>query len=455
MKLQDLAKEIKISPESIKQFIQDFDLDLGDCIFTNFELKKDFEKFALEQAEFLRKYEKDLEENKTVDQIATTIQQPKEKLEKFFKEAYPNIYDNGLFRSSVSSFGIDHKLGGNYQFVYDYFGNKTSLQQKDFIGYRDLFFVISETLSPFLDESQIRDWGIQRPAGIVLYGPPGSGKIFWANKIAEIINYEFKEVKKCYYGTSFIDGTKVNFNDYLVTMMSDNKVLLFIDDFENIVNERAEETNSNFENEQAKEVIMHYISKFPEEGILMVGSAISVNEIDEDVLAPGRFDSMIPIFPPNAKERAEIILFSMIKGLESNAILFKILKANKADKVPFWQDVADKMKTFSNTMVIDFTQSLKKRIKQQYQKTRNENMKLDESLITASLRDAASKLTQEYLNQIMQFINDVIINNPDTFTSRLRALTQELESYKAVEEPQRSIGFQHNVEEDSAPPAKI
>jgi SpoVK/Ycf46/Vps4 family AAA+-type ATPase len=46
----------------------------------------------------------------------------------------------------------------------------------------------------------------------------------------------------------------------------------------------------------------------------MVGSANSVSEIDEEILAPGRFDVMIPIFPPNAAERSEIILYAMTKG---------------------------------------------------------------------------------------------------------------------------------------------
>jgi ATP-dependent 26S proteasome regulatory subunit len=58
-----------------------------------------------------------------------------------------------------------------------------------------------------LNPQQIKDWGINKPAGIILYGPPGSGKIFWANKIAEIIGYQFKEVKKHYLGTSF-DGNE-------------------------------------------------------------------------------------------------------------------------------------------------------------------------------------------------------------------------------------------------------
>ncbi|KFE98230.1 ATPase AAA [Chryseobacterium formosense] len=448
MKLIQLAKELNVSAEAIKQFIQDFDLDLIDCITTNFEVKEDFEKFARENVDFLKLYEKDLDENKTVEQIAETINQPKEKVEKAIKETDANIFDNGLFRSSISSYGIDQKLGGNYKFVYNYFGTKTSLQQRDFIGYRDLYFHISGILEPFLNPQQIKDWGINKPAGIVLYGPPGSGKIFWANKIAEIINYKFKEVKKYYLGTSFVDGNQTNFNDYLVAMMKQDKVLLFLEDFDDIMMERRAENNVASCNLETQEIILHYISKFESEDVLMVGSANTVVDIDEEILAPGRFDVLIPVFPPNAAERSEIILYSMTKNLDKDSLLFKILKNNKADKIPFWNNIASKMKVFSNTMLIDFTQSLKKRIKNRYQRVKNEKMVIDEVLLNGALRDAAAKLTEEYLNQIAQFLNDVIINNLDDFQMRIRALKSELETYQAVETPRREIGFQHNDAEE-------
>ena len=447
MKLIELAKELNVSAEAIKQFIQDFDLELGECISTNFEVKEDFEKFARENMDFLKLYEEDLDKNKTVEQIAEVINQPKEKVEKVIKETNPNIFDNGFFRSSISSYGIDNKLGGNYQFVYDYFGQKTSLKYRDFIGYRDLFFYISGVLEPFLNPQQIKDWGIHKPAGIVLYGPPGSGKIFWATKIAEIIGYQFKEVKKHYLGTSFVDGNKTNFNDFLLTMMKEEKVLLFLEDFDEIMMERRAETDLASCNLETQELILHYIGKFEKEELLMVGSANSVSEIDEEVLAPGRFDVMIPIFPPNAAERSEIILYAMTRELEEDSLLYKILKNNKADKVPFWHEVASKMKAFSNTMLIDFTQSLKKRLKNQYQRIRNENIKIDQTLLDAALRDAAGKLTEEYLDQVARFLADTIINNFDEFKFRIQALKKELDTYKAVEEPRRAIGFQHNGEE--------
>lgn len=450
MKLIDLAKELNVSAEAIKQFIQDFDLELGVCISTNFEVKEDFEKFARENLDFLKLYEKDLDETKTLEEIAETINKPKEKVEEAIKEKSPNIFDNGFFKSSISSYGIDNKLGGNYQFVYNYFGHKTSLQQRDFIGYRDLFFYISGVLEPFLNPQQIKDWGINKPAGIILYGPPGSGKIFWANKIAEIIGYKFKEVKKHYLGTSFVDGNQTNFNDFLVTMMKEDKVLMFLEDFDEIMMGRKAETNVTSCNLETQEIILHYISKFEQEDLLMVGSANSVSEIDEEILAPGRFDVMIPVFPPNHAERSEIILYAMTKNLEKDSLLFKILKNNKADKVPFWHGVSSQMKAFSNTMLIDFTQSLKKRIKNQYQRTRDEKLKIDQALLNGALRDAAGKLTEEYLDLVAKFLGDVIVNNFDQFQNRIKSLKLELDAYKVVEEPRRAIGFHHNGEDPAS-----
>lgn len=447
MKLIELAQELDVSAEAIKQFIQDFDLELANCISTNFEVKEDFEKFAREHIDFLRRYEKDLDKAKTPGQIAEKINQPQEKVEEAMKEINPNIFDNGFFKSSVSSYGIDNKLGGNYQFVYNYFGNTTSLQKRDFIGYRDLFFYISAVLEPFLNPQQIKDWGIHKPAGIVLYGPPGSGKIFWAKKIAEIIGYQFKEVKKHYLGTSFVDGSKTHFNDFLVTAMKQDKVLLFLDDFDTIMMARKPENNVAACNLETQEVILHHISKFEQEDVLMVGSANSISDIDEEIMAPGRFDVLVPVFPPNKAERAEIILYAMTRNLEKTSLLYKILKSNKADQIPFWDEVASKMKVFSNTMLIDFTQSLKKRIKYLYYKTKNENLKIDKNVLDGALRDAAGKLTGEYLDQIAAFLKDVIINSSDQFQYRIHSLKTELDAYRIVEEPRRAIGFQHNEEE--------
>ena len=444
MKITELALELGVSTYSIKQFIDDFDLELSECLYPNMEVKEDFAKFARENKKFLQSYEKDLVEAKSSEQIATEINQPVEKVEEIIKKEKPKLFENGMYKSSVSSFGIDQKLGGNYSFVYDYFGNKTPLAERDFIGYRDLFFYITEMLNPFIDAKQAKDWGIYKPAGIILYGPKGSGKIFWARKIAEIIGFEFKEVKNAYLGTSFINGQKTNFNDFLTAMMKEDKVLLFLENFDEIARERSGEHNQFSENETTKDIILHSIHRFVNEDLLMVVAADNLAGMDEEVFAPGRFDVKIPVFPPNQDERAQMILRYLTHNLEEDSVLMQILEFNKASHKPFWEDISSKMKLFSNTMVIDFTQSVKKRLRAHFLKLKTPQFKLDKSILDNSLTEAASKLTEDYLNSVQQFIFEVSANDYDVFSQRIDALKYELDTYKVVEKPRRQIGFGHN-----------
>lgn len=448
MKLAELAKELGISTEYFIKFIQEFDLELSECIFTDFEVKEEFEKFARENLSFLKRYEKDLENKKSIQDIAEIINQPTEKVAEIIKRIKPKVYDNGLYRSSVSSYGIDNQLGGNYEFVYNYFGKKTKLAQRDFIGYRDLFFYLSKTLEPFINPSIVPDWGIHKPAGIILYGPPGSGKIFWANKIAEIIKYNFKEVKKYYFGTSFVNGKKTDFNDYLISMLKEQEVLLLLEDFDEIMTIRTNEKSVSSENEETKQIILHYIGRFEYENLLMVGSANSLNQIDEEILAPGRFDVLIPIFPPNVKERSEMILHFMTENLTEKSILGEILLKNNADHLPFWQETAKKMKTFSNTMILDFTQSLKKRLRNNYLQDDKNSYLITQALLDSAFKDASTKLTAEYLTQINQFIKDVSLNNFGDFPLRIEELKRELDHYKIAETPKTSIGFSHSQDKE-------
>ena len=448
MKLADLAKELKIPTESFIKFIQDFDLELSECITTNFEVKNDFVKFARENIIFLRKYSEDLSQTKSIEEIAENIDQPKDKVAQIIQKDKPKLFDNGKYRSSVSSFGIDNQLGGNYKFVYNYFGKSTRLAERDFIGYRDIFFFISQTLEPYLNNGSVQDWGIHRPAGIILYGPPGCGKIFWSNKIAEIINYEFKEIKKHFLGTSVVDDQKITFNDFLIQTMKSEKTLLFLEDFDQLMSERSEDKSVKSCDEETKEIILHYISHFEKEQIVMVGAANSLEAIDKEILAPGRFDILIPIFPPNIKERSEMLLHHMKEGLSQDALLLKILEKNKAHQLPFWLETSKKMQAFSNTMLIDFTQSLKRRIRNLYQKDNSTTINITKKMLDASLRDASTKLTGTYLDQIQQFIFDVSLNNYEDFAVRIEALKKELEHYQIIDEPKKPIGFSHNEQTD-------
>lgn len=444
--ITEFSKKLDVSEESIKQFIQDFNLEISDCLSPNLNITQNFEKFAKENQEFLKKYDEDLNSEKTTDDISEKINQPKEKVEEIIQNQFPNIYDNGIYKSSISTFSIDNQLGGNYQFVYNYLGDKTELKQRDFIGYRDLFFYISDMLEPFLNQEQSENWGIQKAAGIVVYGPPGSGKIFWAKKIAEMIDFNFFEIRKSQLKSILINDKQSNFEEYLSQMLKKEKTILFLENFDEIMMQRQENQTINPDYEDVKESTLHNIEKFEKENILMIGSAKELIGIESEILAPGRFDVLIPVFPPNKQERAEMLLFNMKKNLNENATLLKILKNNKADEIPFWKETAEKMKVFSNTMLVDFTQSLKKRIRSLYLKNKTENIQISHGILEACLKESASKLTGEYLNNVQEFLSEAKDNSYDRFAGRIEDLKQELQAYKAKEEPVRTIGF--NIDDE-------
>lgn len=444
--LTHLAKEVKIPTETLKKFIQDFDINIDEVLSDDDKITSEFSKFTKDQKKFLAKYNNDLNKEKSPEYISKLINKPLEEVEKITEAKKENIFDNGFYKTSISSYGIDKLLGGDYQFVYDYFGKKSHLTQRDFIGYSDLYFYIIDMLEPFTDDHQLNNWGIHRAAGIILYGPPGSGKIFWAKKIANLVDYKFEEIKQSYLKTTYFNQKKSDFKDFLISVMKQKKILLFLDDFEIIMDDEAGKDASDCEFRGSKNIILHSIDKFEQEQIVMIGSAKNISNIDPEITAPGRFDMMIPIFPPNVKERQEMILYYMMQNLSDDATLLDILKFNKANLLPFWSDIAEKMKAFSNTMVIDFTQSLKKRIRNLYLKKESAALTIDRNLLEASYKEAAGKLTGDYLNSVSLFLQEASINSHEEFSSRILQLQQELQYYTKKEIPIRSIGFNQDDE---------
>lgn len=441
MDLHELSAQLQIPEIQITQFARDFNIENSAL------LDGQFEKFAGEQRDFLNRYLADLAEEKSPEQIAETIHRPKDEVLKALA-SHPEVFENGIFKSSVSSFAIDRQLGGDYHFIYDFFGAKTPLVQYGFIGYRDLYAYISDAVEPFLNDEQRSEWGISRPAGIILYGPPGSGKIFWGKQIAKLIGYEFSGVKKHYFGTSYVEADHRLFDEYLLNMMKKEKVLLFMEDFDDIMRESTPEKLNPAENEQTKEIVLHYMGKFEEENVLMVGAAEKISGIDPEILAPGRFDITVPVFPPNAAERAEMILYHLTSDLSEDAMLLQILKKNKADELPFWKETAARMRVFSNTMIVDFTQIVKKKIRNLYRDKKSTDITISPKMLDTAFRDSAVKLTADYFDKVARFLHDVSLFSYDDFAQRADALRAELDTFRAPQQPGRVIGFKPNEPAD-------
>lgn len=445
MKLKDLSKQLGISLESLQNFIYDFNIDLGFCIDETFQVTENFKNFTLKNSDFLKKYAEDHSKEKTVAQIAKTIKVSEQKVIDFFVSNGIPKEVAATLKTNISSYLIHIYIGGTYDFIEEAFPETDNYATKRLVGYTDLYFYLNDMLDPFINIDQSKTWGISKPAGIILYGPPGSGKIFWANQIAQMIGYEFVHVYKDYLAVN-IKSAKNAFTHFINSKIQQPKTMLFIDSFDELINKNGEQSYYP-ENIDLINAILRQTQKDIHKELLIVGSAEILNLINDEILAPGRFDMQIPIFPPNADERAQLIIYHLTQNLEEKSPLLAILKKHNALCKSFWDPIANQMRLFSNTMVIDFTQSLKKRLYALHRKDETKNIELTEKVLMASFNEAKAKLTGEYLKKCALFLMEVKQNLGQDFPHRILEMESDLESYQAKKTPINKIGFKPDDDE--------
>ncbi|HLW62973.1 MAG TPA: ATP-binding protein [Flavobacterium sp.] len=444
MKLKDLASQLEISLESLQNFIYDFNIDLGFCIDEHFNLTEAFQQFVLKNKEFLKKYALDRSKTKTLAEVAETIGVKEEEVLKFFvSNGIPEEVAKQL-KTNLSSYLIHLYIGGSYPFIQEAFPETQNYADKILVGYTDLYFYLADMLDPFINKEQLQTWGISKPAGLVLYGPPGSGKIYWAKRIATMIGYEFVHVYRDYLAGNF-KTSQDSFSRFLTKKMEQPKTMLFIDAFDELFSNTTEHTFFP-ETIELIHTILRHAQKDDHKELLIVGSAEILNLLNDEILAPGRFDMQIPIFPPNEDERTQLIIYHLTSQLVESSPLLQILKNHNALAKEFWQPVAAQMKLFSNTMLIDFTQSLKKRLYALYRKDETKNIELTDKILVAAFNEAKAKLTQEYLKRCAVFIAEAKQNIGQDFPHRILELESDLDFYMTKKAPVKKIGFKQTTD---------
>ncbi|CAM3206693.1 ATP-binding protein [Empedobacter falsenii] len=445
MKLKDLSNQLEISLGSLQNFINDFNIDLSFCIDENFNVTEEFIDFSKKNIDFLKKYAEDHSKEKTIEEIAKTIGAKEEEVLHFF-------VSNGIpaevakqMKTGVSSYLIHSYIGGKYPFIEKAFPQCEDFSVKSLVGYTDLYFYLTDMLDPFISKDQVERWGISKPAGMVLYGPPGSGKIYWAKKIADMIGYDFVHVFNDYLIGNF-DSKKNKFSDFLSKKMNQPNTLLFIDSFDELLHSSSDNSISPEMIDLFYSVLRH-IQKNNKQELLIVGSVESLASLNDEIVAPGRFDMHIPIFPPTLDERIQLILHHLTANLALDSPLLTILKNQNALNKDFWTPYAAEMKLFSNTMLIDFTQSLKKRLYALFRKDETKNIMMTEKVLFSAFQEAKSKLTPDYLRHCAIFVNEAKQNVGQDFPHRLIELNADLEFYLTTKEiPITKIGFKQSDE---------
>src|SRR3954471_22451018 len=144
------------------------------------------------------------------------------------------------------------------------------------------------------------DWN-----GILLYGPPGVGKTFFARAIAGEYGLNFIHVSTGDLVSGIVGGSARNIDKAFETAEQNLPCLLFFDEFDSVA-QRRDNTPDQESRRTVNQLLTSLEGHHGERGLLVLAATNSVEHLDPAVIRPGRFDRHIRIDLPDAAARREI-----------------------------------------------------------------------------------------------------------------------------------------------------
>ena len=144
------------------------------------------------------------------------------------------------------------------------------------------------------------DWN-----GILLHGPPGVGKTFFARAIAGEYDMSLMHVSTGDLVASLVGGSARNIEKAFETALQNLPCLLFFDEFDSVA-QRRDNTPDQESRRTVNQLLTSLEAYRDERKLLVMAATNSIEHLDPAVIRPGRFDRHIRIDLPDAEARRAI-----------------------------------------------------------------------------------------------------------------------------------------------------
>lgn len=146
--------------------------------------------------------------------------------------------------------------------------------------------------------------GAKMPKGIIMYGPPGTGKTSLARAIAGEAQAEFFTASGSDFVEIYVGVGPKRVRELFEKARACKKALIFIDEIDAIGGKRSGETNSEYRNTLNE--LLKQMDGFERSNITVIAATNRVEDLDEALLRPGRFDRIVEVALPNMQSRMDI-----------------------------------------------------------------------------------------------------------------------------------------------------
>ena len=161
-----------------------------------------------------------------------------------------------------------------------------------------------DIILPLNDKELYEQYKVSIPNGMLLYGPPGCGKTFIAQKFAEEINYNYVELKPSDLASIYVHGTQ----EKIAKLFNDAKekapTIIFIDEVDAILPNREGNLSQSYASEVNE--FLAQMTECHQHGIFIIAATNRPEKIDPAILRTGRMDKVIYLAPPDLTARKEM-----------------------------------------------------------------------------------------------------------------------------------------------------
>lgn len=156
-----------------------------------------------------------------------------------------------------------------------------------------------------LEEKELyQKYGLTIPNGMLLYGPPGCGKSFFAEKLSEEVGYNYVEVKPSTLASRYIHGSQEKIGKLFDDARNNAPTILNFDEFDALVPKRDSHAGS-YQSGEVNEFLSQ-LNNCGKDDVFVIASTNQPGLIDPAVLRAGRIDKIIYLPPPDFKARKEM-----------------------------------------------------------------------------------------------------------------------------------------------------